>query len=133
MRVKIGLIMKNKVIIKLLNYSKQSINHIFYHAHFVKAVKSLPETTPCFTDGSILRNRVSFAYSIGDKTSSCRHRKNASILTAELQAIFQRLEEIPFPSHILNPFLSARTSLLTHSHHQHIFSTPTQSYDHLDF
>jgi len=60
----------------------------------IETVKSLPDATPGLTDGSILRNRVGFADLIGNKTSSCRHWKTASILTAQLQAIFQCLEEI---------------------------------------
>jgi len=88
-----------------------------------------PRRFHCFTDRSILRNRVGFVYSIGEKTTSCHHPKIASILTAELQAIFQCLEQIqiPFPSHFLNPSSSARIlSLLTHCHQQHMFSITTR-------
>jgi len=94
-------------------------------------IKSFLNATPCFTDRSILRNRVGFAYSIGNKTTSCRHQKTASILTAKLQTIFQYLEEILIlPSHIVNPssilpHLMHGLPLLTHSHHQHILNTPT--------
>jgi len=48
----------------------------------------------CFTDGSKSKNRVGFAFSVGDTTVALRDQNPTSSYTAELQAIFSCLEHI---------------------------------------
>jgi len=83
-----------KVILNLLKFPKKSTDSSVYRTHFLDILNSLPNAVPCFTDGS-----VGFSYSINDKIIRLRHHNSASILNAELQAIFQCLEDILFLSH----------------------------------
>ena len=55
----------------------------------------------CFTDGSKSKNRVGFAFSVGDTTVALRHQNPTSSYTAELQAIFSCLENMSgkYPHH----------------------------------
>ena len=78
----------------LLALPRKTTNATIYRTHFLEILNSFPKAVPCFTDGSKFKKRVGFAYSIGDETFSLRHRNCASILTTELQDIFQCLETI---------------------------------------
>jgi len=100
------------IVFKLCKYLKNSTIATVYRSLFLEILNSFPDAILCFTDGSKIGDRTGFAYSISDQIFASRHRNSASILTVELQAIFQCLEKIlstPFPhSHT---FLIASDSL----------------------
>jgi len=94
------------IIIKLNQFPKRSINSAIYRSHFSEIINSFPNAVLCYTGGSTFNNRVGGAFSIGNETTYFRHHNSASILTAELQAIFLCLENIlshsfPHSSHFL--------------------------------
>jgi len=107
------------------NFPKKTTNVSVYRTHFLEILNCFPDATLCFTDGSNIGNRTGFAYSINNKTFSYRHRNSASILTVELQAIFQCLESIlsllyPTPHTFLiasNSFTALTTISNIHSFH----------------
>ena len=96
-----------------------------YRSLFLEILNSFASAILCFTDGSKIGYRIGLAYSIIDHIFASRHRNSASILTVELQAIFQCLEKIlstPFPQS--HTFLIAFDSLSTRQPFQ-MFILPT--------
>ena len=70
-----------------------------------------------FTDRSKIGNRTGFSFSISNNIFFNRHRKFISVLTTELQTIFQCLESIlSLPSPQANTFLVASDSISSNSH-----------------
>jgi len=113
------------VILKLCDLPKKSTIAFIYRSHFLEIVNAFPDTALCFTHDSKIGNKIRFAHSIGEQTFFYRHRASTSILSAELQAIFQCLEHIlalPIPSShtflIVSDSLTALTAVanvhLTH-------------------
>jgi len=80
--------------LNLLALLQKTTNTTIYRTHFLEILYSFPKAVLCFTNGSKFKNKVGFSYSLGDRTFSLRHRNSTSILSAELQAIFQCLEII---------------------------------------
>ena len=72
---------------------KSSTPSSIFHAHFPD-IDTLPKSTLCLTNGSILEDRVGLAYPIGSQTFTHRHPTSASIFTALWPAIYQCLEII---------------------------------------
>ena len=83
-----------QVILSLSNLPKKSTSPKTYRSHFLEILDTFPNTTLCFTDGSKTPNGAAYAFSIGEHTFARRHRNPASILTTELQAIFDCLKSI---------------------------------------
>ena len=108
-----------EVILKLNQFPKNKTPSAVYRSHYSDILNTFPNATICYTDGSKTDKRVGFAYTIGEKTIARRHRNAASILTAELQAIFQCLVDIASnpPPHsnfilIISDSLSSLTAML---------------------
>ena len=85
------------IVFKLCKYPKNSTIATVYRFLFLEILNSLPGAILCFIDGSKIGDRTGFAYLISDQIFASRHRNSASILTVELQAIFQCLEKISLP------------------------------------
>ena len=68
------------------------------NSSYLRLIRSLideyPDHTLCFTDGSKIKPRTGYAYSIQDTVYSYRLRNSASIFTAELTAILSCLSHL---------------------------------------
>ena len=86
----------------LTQFPKNSTSAPIYRTYLEEIISSFSYPTLCFTDGSKSKNRVDFAFSVGDTTVALRHRNPTSSYTAKLQAIFSCLEYILTTSHSLS-------------------------------
>jgi len=82
------------IILKLHDLPKKSTNSAIYRFHFSEKINSFPNAVLCYTEGSKFNHRIGGTFSIGNEEIYFLHRNSASILTAELQAIFLCLENI---------------------------------------
>jgi len=79
---------------------------------FLRQTQRRKKTEFCQQGGAKFQNRVGFAHSINDNITHLRRRNSASILTAELQTIFQCLKDIlPLPYSHSHSFLICSDSL----------------------
>jgi len=112
------------IVFKLCKYPKNFTIATVYRSLFLEILNSFPGAILCFTDESKIGDRTGFAYSISNQIFASRHRNSASILTVELQAIFQCLEKIlstPFPQP--DSFLIVSDSLSAMSAISNVHST----------
>ena len=86
------------------------------HFHIETLLNEYPDYTLCLTDGSKLKNKTAYAYSISGTIPSHRIRNTASVFAAELMAIFSCLSHLtqlsPNSGFLLTDSLSPLHALL---------------------
>ena len=90
-------------ILKLSDFPKSSTPSIVYKTHLNEITNHFPNATHCYTDGSKLKNRTGFAYSLNSQIFLFRHRNTSSIFTVELEAIFHCLQTIAATAETVTP------------------------------